>query len=349
MQGCPFNYVKSISLCASFMCNYSSDVEYLCHGKNVILDNFVIHSPTCKSQSIVFKERFGKNVKVSASPVKRTCKHHYNTVLFFPSGMLDEWNPYEGLHQHTAAFMSLFSQTHAIGAQKITRSRPVVVFPTVSRKRSFPLQSLWNSTFTFLENPEAICAKNIIIPMGSERSLNTFHQKTCDHKGFADNYRRWVLNSFRIFPSINAYPKVVFLGRPSSLRRHEKNGNEICKSLTFPSFQSHTPESVQQCKYVPSLHTFHVRDQLKIVAGADILISTHGAQLTWLFALPACGQVIEILGHPHYRQMASLFNIGYHKVNTSIQWTTIAYNIPIQSVQNAVQKAIKKQRECLHV
>ena len=208
-------------------------------------------------------DRFGKSTVVTLGP-RQTCSRTVDSLVYFANGMLDEWNPYEGLHQHTVAYASTRTLNVTIDA--------VAFSGAISRARGFPLKGLWNTTFRSIVTG-VVCAKTLVIPVSAERSLNTYHQATCAEKSLLRGYRRW-LRSFA-FSTKHTCFAVLLIERPKRLRRHELNIEELADAIANASWNGQ-----RTCVTILVPHKKMVQEQWNMVASSSMLIGTHGAALT---------------------------------------------------------------------
>ena len=249
--------------------------------------------------------------------------------MYFPAGMLDEWNPYEGMHQHVTAFATMLS------LDIVDKVDTVIFQGDISNHRNFPLLSMWKHTFKRVEYGNTIvCAKKMIIPPSSERSLNTFHKKTCDDKFIASQYSMWMLKD--ISPQKS---DILISVRPRSLRRNERNMKEFVSILKK---HYNVKEIV--------MHKKNFKEQLEYINGCKVFFSTHGASLSLLYALDKCAQIIEIgvNGLAHYRYMAKLWNKGYMNIRTKLSWEMRSYTIPIDKSIENIKKAMHSYHKCMN-
>ena len=75
----------------------------MCIGRDVTVD--VDAKGSRPVARVALDDRFGKSTVVTLGP-RQTCSRTVDSLVYFANGMLDEWNPYEGLHQHTVAYAS---------------------------------------------------------------------------------------------------------------------------------------------------------------------------------------------------------------------------------------------------
>lgn len=345
MRGCvhgPFN--ATAAMCAAFVCNTTNDTppQVSCAGDNMAVHTItgLITGHACQTRSLKFKDRFGHAIVVSTSPSDASsgCDLDVDQLLFYPGGMIDEWNPYEGLHQHITGYAAMRNSGDTGIPTTVVFSNPI---PT---SRGYPLQGLWTQTFQAVLTPphlpRVICAKRLIISPSSEYSLISYHNDACHHRQLASAYAHWLLTRFAIDPRIatRREPSVLFVGRPEKLRRHETNGAAFGKALC---------DIYTECEWVEGMHRLSMKTQISLVANTDILVATHGAQLTWMVVQPTCAQVVEIYPQPHYRHMAAMFGHGYHGVRAPISWGTSRYAVDIQKTLAGVQKAKKAWETCI--
>tara|TARA_B100000963_G_C22527568_1_gene626059 strand:+ start:117 stop:1022 length:906 start_codon:yes stop_codon:yes gene_type:complete len=298
----------------------------MCAGQKVGVDGNTIFK-ACQASPIKLGDRFGKEVSLHFEEADLSCNKVFDTLVYFPSGMLDEWNPYEGLHQHTAAFMTA-------RALNISLEGASVGFAgLVSPHRGFPLLGLWNMTFDKVIFGSAVCARQIIIPTSSEHSFNTWHQPTCDNKELLQDYRTW-MRSF-LSPLHEGGDDcffVVVIKRPPKLRRHEENLDAFVGHIATKRFAG---KKVCVRTMVP--HTLTVKMQLEMISASQMLIGTHGGALTWLLALPLDGIVVELSAKaPHYRHWAHALGVHYKSINTGIAWGTRSYSIKIEAAAREI-------------
>lgn len=323
------DYSKTNVRCEKATCTSSSRRDYLCRAADaaVNLRTGTIALTGC-SGSVEYEDRFQKAVPVRFVETPERCTHSCDTALYFAAGMLDEWNPYEGLHQHVVAFATLL----ALGLESDT----VIFQGEISRSRGFPLLGMWENTFKHVVygTDAVVCTRRLVIPPSAERSLNTFHQPTCDDPHIAAEYRNWVLSSTTPIQS-----DVLVAVRESGLRRHE---------LNMGAFLSHLSATLPTTNITAHvMHRIPFATQLAMVSGTKVYVGTHGASLAHLYALPRCAQVVELFSQPHYKFMAKLWRVSYHSVEVGIAWGTSSYNIPVARVSDAVSVALADYGKCM--
>ena len=78
------------------------------------------------------------------------------------------------------------------------------------------------------------------------------------------------------------------------------------KSLNLPSFE---------IKHIPDFKYYSFHAQAKVMHSADIIISSHGAQLTNLAFVKKCTAVVELFPknyYLYYYQLLTLISGGMH-------------------------------------
>lgn len=329
------------SLCPNIRCYTSANTpkyDTVCEARDVVVDvaNNHIYANQCTEGSYAYTDRFGKAIRVNhrrkdhlgASP---SCNVHQKNMVYFPAGMLDEWNPYEGLHQHTAAYIS------AVGFGFPLNKSAVAFHGAVPTSRGFPLKGLWKMTFTAMwSNRETVCVDRLLVPVSAERSLNTFHQPTCNDRLLLDGYRRWIASKLSARPPCDCV-SVLVIKRAKHLRRHERNIDALVQGLNEVGSLDGPGPARRLCARTIIPHQLEIPEQLEAVHSSHIMIGTHGAALTWLVALRRGGHVVELgASQPHYRHWATALNISYTVVEMGIAWGTGSYSIEIPKVVSAV-------------
>jgi len=328
---------------SEFWCNYSNAREYICEGVNVQLyGNAHIYGTGCSKipSKFQFQERFKSQKSLITSNLKNThtCKHSLKDAIYIPVTDTDLWNPYEGLHNHNTAFVAMM----IMGLVSNN-----IIFDKVQGNPNQPntLLEIWTTTFPHvydLSETGPICVNRVIIPPSSENSLQTWHQKTCKDQNIARMYRDWVLRSFNI-PLISVpydadIPRVLYTMRKRGLRRFMENEEDMLSTMKKNN------NILVQSKV---LHRLDVKTQIDLIYNTDILISTHGATLAWLFILKPCAQVIEIFSQPHYVHMAKVYSIQYHSVASNVQWGSKSYNVDINAVVEKIKQARDAWKQCI--
>lgn len=322
---CPLLGDPRLGVCSNFYCHTKSNKHgIMCTGTNVVVSQTTVFK-TCEAPAVELGERFGRDTELKLQKKNVRCDASVSKLVYFPAGMLDEWNPYEGLHQHTAAFMT----ARALG---ISLSGASVGFRgSVSMHRGFPLYGLWNLTFDRVLIDKSVCAKRVIIPVSSERSFNTFHQPTCHSPELLSGYRQWLLSFLKVSVQPGCYA-VVVIKRPVTLRRHEQNIDEFVSHLSLMR-----RKGKPVCVKAMTPHELDVKTQLETIASSQMLIGTHGGALTWLVVLPRGGVVVELSANkPHYKHWANALQVEYQSVPVGIVWGTQKYRIDVKAIAKAI-------------
>ena len=290
----------------------------MCEGFNTAINFETNTIYACDANGITIGDRFGRKGEIKFTASSPTCDKVVDTLVYFSGGMSDEWNPYEGHHQLTAAFMTA-------RALKIPLKGASVGFRgAVSTRRGFPLHGLWNLTFDTVIFSGTVCSRRLILPTSAEHSFNTWHQQTCDDPNLLQDYRHWI-RSFLDIQRPGCF-QVVLIHRPRELHRHENNIDDFATEIRKRKYDGR-----DVCVKVLVPHRLSVKQQLDLVASSDMLIGTHGAALTWLVALPPHATVVELSANkPHYKHWAKALNVSYKSVRTGIQWGTQSYSIDIE-------------------
>jgi hypothetical protein len=317
-QYCPIKSAAD-AVCENFVCY----TPMMCEGVNVTVDvgrREVGGGKGC-GRSVSVTDRFGKRATVRTGG-RKPCERTVGTLVFFPNGMLDEWNPYEGLHQHTVAYASVRALNASFDAVAFSGRIPT--------HRGFPLRGMWEGTFGAMVGG-VVCAKRVVVPVSAERSLNTFHQPTCAKENLLQGYRRWLRSFTSATPGIHCFT-VLVVKRESRLRRHELNIDALADAV-----RSATHGGRKTCVRVLVPHTVGIIDQWNAVAGSNMMIATHGAALTWLALLPLGGVAVELEAEksPHYTHWARALHVKRVGVPTGISWGTKQYTIDVASVMRA--------------
>ena len=345
------HFVEMCVLPTPMWCNYTDNRRYMCEGKNVTLyGGAVMRGIGCKpAKSIEIQERFEPPERLRTEyedPSNRLqvprdlSRGRGPSAIYIPHSKVDLWNPYEGLHMHSTAFVAMMIMGTVFDT--------VIFDKLVDNRRILPLKSVWETTFkNVYEISESgpIRVNRVVIPSSSEYSLHTFHQKTCSDKKIAAAYRQWVLSSFGIktisLPYSIKHPRLLYTKRVKSGRRYMENEDELIREMSAIS-------NLGVKTYVP--HYLGMKEQLQQTHEADILLSTHGASLALLFAMQACAQVVEIVPRgqfKHYQQMAKVYGVSYHGVADKLGWGSRAYRVQIPAVIKAIEEAIVQWKRCI--
>ena len=123
-------------------------------------------------------------------------------------------------------------------------------------------------------------------------------------------------------------------------------------SLNDPNFRSHLQTAVRKAGATireVQLETLSIPEQADVIANTDILISPHGAALSWMMLLPPCAQVLEICaeGMFQFGNYAKLMGIDHVCVQPSIDWGSWKFNASVANMVQEAAAAKRRRYECL--